>query len=91
MKNKLFITSLLILSLGGCAAGMANVHRSNVDIYTNLLLELGSKSEDSADETRKREIYLEKLSKGLQGLEEVSPSEAQTKRESVERILETKV
>jgi PBP1b-binding outer membrane lipoprotein LpoB len=38
---------ITILVLSGCAAGMANVHRSNVDMYTTLLVELGPKSEDN--------------------------------------------
>lgn len=91
MKNKLLITALLAIYLSGCAAGMANVHRSNVDIYTNLLVELGPESEDTADEARRRGIYLEKLNESIKGLEKANPSEGQMKRESVERILGTKI
>jgi hypothetical protein len=91
MKNKLLITVFMALSLSGCASGMANVHRSNVDVYTNLLVELGSQSEDTADEARRRSLYLEKLNESIKGLEAANPSEGAIKRESVERVLGTKL
>ena len=91
MLNKKLLIPFLAISLFGCAAGTANVHRSNIDIYTNLIVELGPISEDSSDEARRRGIYMDKLTENLKGLEGVNPEEARVKREKAERILGSKI
>jgi hypothetical protein len=87
MMNKLLITCCFAIVLSGCAAGMANVHRSNVDIYTSLIMDLGLEAEDTADETRRRHIYISKLTESLSSLDGVSPTEAKVKRDYIKETL----
>lgn len=91
MKGNILVSILLISSLAGCAAGMAGVHNGNIDVYTNLLVELGPEAEDTSDEARRRSIYLVKLNESLKGLEAINPSQAQIRQEAAERILGTKI
>lgn len=91
MKGNILVSFVLVSTLTGCAAGTAAVHNGDIDVYTNLLVELGPESEDTSDEARRRNIYLVKLNESLKGLEAINPSQAQTKREAAERILGTKI
>jgi hypothetical protein len=91
MKSNVLVSFLLVSTLAGCAAGTAAVHDGNIDVYTNLLVELGPESEDTSDEARRRSIYLVKLNESLKELEALNPPQAQAKREAAERILGTKI
>ena len=63
MNIKTIALSLLIILLSGCAAGTAGMHRANVDIYANLILELSPTEEDTADEARRRLFLLADVSR----------------------------
>jgi hypothetical protein len=92
LKMKMVAGLIITISvLSGCAAGMAGVHRGNADVYTTLLVELGPKSEDTADEKRRRPIYMVKLIESIKALEKVSPNEGKIKRDYVEKLFNTKI
>lgn len=88
MKNKLLITCCLVLAISGCAAGMVGVHQGNIDVYTNLIVKLGPQDQDTAAETKERNMWAMKLKSSLDSLSEYKPKHAEEQRKHLEYTLD---
>ncbi|GBL04929.1 hypothetical protein [Glaciecola sp. KUL10] len=87
MALRIFFIIILLFSLIGCAAGMRGVHTGNIEIYANLIQELGPVIDDTEDEARRRKLYWNSLEESLQGLKNYYPAEAEQWRITVQETL----
>jgi hypothetical protein len=91
MKNRLIITLFLAIGLSGCAAGMVGVHQGNIDAYTTLIVKLGPKEQDTANEAKEREMWAAELKKSLDALSEYQPQNAEEQRKKLEYTLDVEL
>lgn len=91
MKFRLLITCWLVLTLSGCAAGMIGVHQGNIDVYTNLIVKLGSKDQNTHAEAKERDMWAMKLKSALDSLSEIKPKNAEEQRKHLEYTLDVQL